>query len=68
MVPEPLWSYQLKRSSNIVYEDIFSEDITKQAAVTKLFSTQLERREEANYLTVQGTLNNVLIQILVHIV
>ena len=36
------------RNHNIVYEDIFIEDINIQAAVTKLFSTLLERREDAN--------------------
>ena len=35
------------RNQNIVYEDIFIEDINIQAAVTKLFSTALERREDA---------------------
>ena len=36
------------RDTKIAYEDIFSADITRQAAVTKLFSTLLERREDAS--------------------
>ena len=32
----------------IIYEDLFSDIISKQAAVTKLFSTLLERREDAS--------------------
>ena len=33
---------------SIKYEDIFSSDIMKQAAVTKLFASLLERREDAS--------------------
>ena len=36
------------RNQNISYSDIYSIDITKQAAVTKLFATLLERREVAS--------------------
>ena len=36
------------RNQNISYSDIHSIDITKQAAVTKLFATLLERREVAS--------------------
>ena len=33
---------------SIKYEDIFSSDIKKQAAVTQLFASLLERREDAS--------------------
>ena len=33
---------------DVQYEDIFSSDITKQVAVTKMFTSLLERREDAN--------------------
>ena len=39
------------RDSDIMYSDIYSEDILKQAAVTKLFSTLLQRREDASAST-----------------
>ena len=39
------------RDSNILYSDIFSEDIEKQTAVTKLFSALLQRREDASAST-----------------
>ena len=37
--------------NNIVYNDIFSDNIEKQAAVTKLYSTLLQRREDASAFT-----------------
>ena len=39
------------RDFDIMYSDIYSEDIIKQAAVTKLFSTLLQRREDASAST-----------------
>ena len=39
------------RDDNILYSDIFSDDVEKQAAVTKLFSTLLQRREDASAST-----------------
>ena len=38
------------RDPNIQYEDIFSDSVDKQADVTKLFATLLERREDASAL------------------
>ena len=48
---EPIYPY-ISRDTNILYNDIFSDDIMKQAAVTKLYSTLLERREDASALTI----------------
>ena len=36
------------RTHHLPYHDIFSSDITKQAAVTKLFASLLEKREVAS--------------------
>ena len=38
------------QSTDIVYEDLFSNSVTKQAAVTKFFSSLLEKREDASAL------------------
>ena len=38
-------------SNHIEYYDIFSEDLLKQVAVTKLFASLLERREDASAFT-----------------
>ena len=38
------------RNSSVVYENIFSENITKQSEAVILFATLLERREEASAL------------------
>ena len=39
------------RTSSIEYNDIFSDDLAKQADAAHLFATLLERREEASSLT-----------------
>ena len=36
---------------NMVYEDLFSDILSKQVSVAKLFATLLERREEASSLS-----------------
>ena len=41
-------SHDETQDTDIVYNDIFSETLSKQAAVTKLFTTLLERREDAS--------------------
>ena len=38
------------RNYNIKYEDIFSETVSKQSDVTKLFASLLEKREDASAL------------------
>ena len=39
------------RNNEIEYSDIFSNDVSKQAAVTQLFSSLIERREDASAST-----------------
>jgi hypothetical protein len=39
------------RDLSIVYSDLFSEDIVKQTAITKLFAALLQRREDASAST-----------------
>ena len=39
------------RDETISYSDIYSEDVHKQTAVTKLFATLLQRREDASVST-----------------
>ena len=39
-----------KEAQDINYEDLFSESFEKQVAITKLFSSLLERREDASAL------------------
>ena len=39
---------------DIQYDDIFSSDITKQVAITKMFTSLLERREDASASTTAG--------------
>ena len=39
------------RDKTISYSDIYSEDVQKQTAVTKLFATLLQRREDASAST-----------------
>ena len=41
----------ISTSNTIKYEDIFSDTIEKQVAVTKLFASLLERREDASAYT-----------------
>ena len=43
-----LWSSSNTVTNHIQYHDIFSEDLTKQVAVTKLFVSLLEKREDAS--------------------
>ena len=38
------------RYNNISYNDIFSEDVSRQAAVDQLYTTLIERREDASTL------------------
>ena len=51
MLCEPIYPF-ISRDTNIFYNDIFSDDIMKQAAITKLYSTLLERREDASALKI----------------
>ena len=55
-----------KRNVSIVYNNIFSDDTTKQAEVVQLFATLMERREDASssstgpsHSPVQGAIKSV---------
>ena len=50
-----LWSPSNTVNNHIQYHDIFSEDLTKQVAVTKLFVSLLEKREDASAHTTGPT-------------
>ena len=39
------------RNNSIIYNDIFSEDVSRQAAVVQLYATLIERREDASAST-----------------
>ena len=49
---DKLWSPSNTISNHIQYHhDIFSEDLTKQVAVTKMFASLLEKREDVSACT-----------------
>ena len=39
------------RNNSIIYNDIFSEDVSRQAAVVQLYATLIERREDVSAST-----------------
>ena len=46
-----LWFDENTQTNTMKYEDIFSEDLLKQVAITQLYASLLERREDASAVT-----------------